>query len=254
MIAILAIFGLILGSFYNVCIYRISKKESIVFPPSHCPKCNHPLSPRDLIPVLSYILLKGRCRYCKDKISIRYPLVEIITALTMVLFYFKYGFTGSLLAYSILGSILIIISFIDIDKQIIPDVLVVIGIVVGLFASMLGFTVRLMDALLGLLLGGGILLIIGLASLLILKKEGMGGGDIKLMGMIGLFLGWKKTLLALVISIYLGGIISLFLILSKKKQLGQAIPFGPFISLGSLISLVWDVPILSWYLAYLIGA
>jgi len=253
MTAILATLGLILGSFYNVCIYRISKKESIVFPTSYCPKCNHPLKPKDLIPVLSYILLRGRCRYCKDKISIRYPLVEIITALTILLLYSKYGLTGRLLAYAILGSILIIISFIDIDKQIIPNILVIIGMVVGISTCSLGFTVSLADALLGLLLGGGTLLIIGLASLLILKKEGMGGGDIKLMGMIGFFLGWEKTLLALVISIYLGGIVSLLLILFKKKQLGQAIPFGPFISLGTLVALVWDMPILSWYFAYLIG-
>ena len=254
MAAVLTILGLILGSFYNVCIYRIGEKASIVFPPSYCPKCKHPLKPRDLIPVLSYILLRGRCRYCKEKISIRYPLVEIITSIIILLLYSKYGLTGRFLTYTILGSILIIISFIDIDKQIIPDILVVIGIGTGLFVCLLGFTVSLADALLGLLLGAGILLTIGLISLLILKKEGMGGGDIKLMGMIGLFLGWKKTLLAIVISIYLGGIVSLFLIVFKKKELGQAIPFGPFISLASLIALVWGTPIISWYSAYFIGA
>ncbi len=253
MAAILTIVGLILGSFYNVCIYRISKKESVVFPSSYCPECKHPLKPGDLIPVLSYISLKGRCRYCKDKIPIRYPLVEIITALAILLLYSKYGLTGRLLAYIILASILIIISFIDIDERIIPDILIIIGTVAGFFTSLLGFTVSLVDALLGLLLGGGILLVIGLASLLVLKKEGMGGGDIKLMGMIGLFLGWKMALLSLLLSIFLGGIISLFLLITNRKKLGEYIPFGPFISCGTMVALIWGKAILSWYTAYLLG-
>lgn len=245
---LLAVMGLILGSFYNVCIYRISREESIIFPSSHCPKCKHPLKPVDLIPVLSYILLGGRCRYCKDRISIRYPFVELITATAMLLLYYKYGFTGRFIAYVILSSILIIISFIDLDKQIIPDLLIIIGAVVAFLTCLLGWTVEFMDAILGLLLGGGILLIIGLVSLLVLKKEGMGGGDIKLMGMIGTFIGWKLTLLSLLFSIYLGGIASIFLLLFNKKQIGQTIPFGPFIACGTIVAIIWGIPILQWYL------
>ena len=253
MILIITVMGLVLGSFYNVCIYRIGRGESIVFPPSHCPHCGHKLKPKDLIPVLSYVLLKGRCRYCRDRISFRYPLVEIITALGILLLYSKYGITLKFLAYVFLVSILIITAFIDLDSQIIPNSLTAVGAVGGICFSSLGFTVSPVDAVLGLSAGGGTLLIIAVISLLILKKEGMGGGDIKLMGMIGLFLGWKMTLLALLFAVYSGGIISLFLLIFKKKKMGQAIPFGPFIGLGTVIALIWGMPVLSWYMTYLIG-
>lgn len=242
-----------LGSFYNVCIYRISRGESVVFPSSHCPKCNHQLKPGDLIPILSYILLRGRCRYCKERISPRYPMVELITALTVLLLYLRYNLTERFLSYVILASILIITSFIDFDIQIIPNTLVAIGTVVGIIVSFLGWTVSLTDAVLGLLVGGGFLFIIGLMSLLIFHKEGMGGGDIKLMGMIGLFLGWKMTFLALLFAIYIGGIISAFLLFLNKKKLGQFIPFGPFIGLGTLAALMWGIPIWNWYMIHFIG-
>lgn len=248
MILVIIVFlSALLGSFYNVCIHRIGKGESIVFPSSHCPRCKHPLSPIDLVPLFSYIFLLGRCRYCKGYISIRYPVVEAITILSGILLYHKYGITWQFVSYFSFIGILIIISFIDIQHQIIPNQLVIICLILGVLLSLTNITIHYRDAILGLIVGSGSLLLISMTVLLIIGKEGMGGGDVKLLGVIGLFLGWKLTLLTLLLSIYLGGIFSILLLLLKIKRRGEYIPFGPFISLAGVISLLWGNDIIQWY-------
>ncbi|HCS75559.1 MAG TPA: prepilin peptidase [Clostridiales bacterium] len=240
--------GMMLGSFFNVCIYRIPRAESIVFPPSHCTSCGTRLKWLDLFPLFSWLFLRGRCRSCKSKISIQYPLVELITGLLYMLLYLKFGFSDSFLTYLILASILIITTAIDIEHQIIPDELVFIGIIAGVVLVLTGLSVHWKDALIGLLVGGGTFLAVALLSEWILKKEGMGGGDIKLMGMIGLFLGWKLTVLSILLSIYAGGLIGGLLLILKIKKRGDAIPYGPFIAVGTIISIFFGNELITWYL------
>ncbi|HZJ57329.1 MAG TPA: prepilin peptidase [Clostridia bacterium] len=243
-IAILSVF---LGSFYNVCIHRILREESVIYPPSHCPDCGHSLGPLDLVPVFSYVFLMGRCRYCKARISPRYPLVEVLTSITYLLLYKVFGLSWSLVAYSFFLGVLIIITFIDIEYQIIPNSLILLGLIFGILFGAINITTGIVDALLGLVIGFGSLLVIAILAKVFIGKEGMGGGDIKLLGVIGLFLGWKLTLLTLILSIYIGGVFSILLLLLKIKKRGEYIPFGPFISLAGLIALLWGNSIIQWY-------
>ncbi|HBY56434.1 MAG TPA: prepilin peptidase [Candidatus Atribacteria bacterium] len=244
------ILGLIVGSFNNVCIYRIPKNESIIFPASYCPKCSSPIKPVDNIPLLSYILLKGRCRNCKSKISIQYPIVELLTGLIYLIIYLIYGLSIQTLIYIILSSALIIIAFIDLQEQIVPDVISLPGIVIGFIISFFVPYISFINSALGVLVGGGIILIIGLSGSAIFKKEAMGGGDVKLAAMIGAFLGWRYIILSLFLGFFLGALAGIFLILSKIKRREDMIPFGPFIVLGSFITLLWGEKIISWYLGF----
>jgi leader peptidase (prepilin peptidase)/N-methyltransferase len=250
---IILILGLLLGSFFNVCIYRIPRDQSIVFPPSHCTSCNHSLAWIDLFPVLSYIFLGGRCRYCKTRISSQYPVVELLTAGVFLIIYNHFGLGWTFVQYCILFSILIIVAFIDQEHQIIPDLLVIIGIVTGAIFIVAGISVSWWDGLIGMLVGGGIFWIIAVLSEAILKKEGMGGGDIKLMAMIGLTLGWKYTLLSILLSIYTGGIIGSILLYLRKKKRGDHIAFGPFIAIGSFIAAIYGKQLLYWYGSLFLG-
>jgi len=228
------IIGLIMGSFSNVCIYRIPRNESIIHPGSHCPQCSKPIPFYDNIPIISYILLRGKCRYCGQPIPIQYPLVELATGLFYLALYLFYG-------------ILIIISFIDLKERIIPDVLSLPFIAVGFILS---FFIRILspvDSLLGILAGGGSLLIIAIVGSKLFKKEAMGGGDIKLAAMIGAFLGWKLTLLALFLGFFLGSIIGVVVLVTSKNK-SDVLPFGPFIALGTFISIFWGQAIIHWYL------
>jgi len=249
-IVILSLLGLIVGSFSNVCIYRIPRNESIIFPASHCPKCSTIIRPFDNIPLLSYILLKGRCRHCKSKISIRYPVVEFLTGLTYLIIYLVYGLTIQTLVYIILSSALIIIAFIDLNQQIIPDVISLPGIVIGFVISFFVPYISFINSALGVVIGGGIILIIGLAGSVIFKKEAMGGGDVKLAAMIGAFLGWRYIIISLFLGFFLGALAGIILIMSKIKKREDVIPFGPFIVLGSFITLFWGEKIISWYLGF----
>ena len=242
------ILGLIVGSFSNVCIYRIPRNESIIFPASHCPKCHSPIKPADNIPLLSYILLKGRCRNCKSKISIQYPIVELLTGLIYLIIYLVYGLSIQSLIYIILSSALVIISFIDLNEQIVPDVISLPGIVIGFIISFFVPYISFINSALGILVGGGIILIIGLAGSAIFKKEAMGGGDVKLAAMVGAFLGWKYIIISLFLGFFIGALAGILLILSKIKSREDDIPFGPFIVLGSFITLLWGEKIISWYI------
>ena len=249
-VVLIFILGLIVGSFSNVCVYRIPRNESIVYPASHCPKCHTTIKPIDNIPLLSYILLKGRCRNCKSKISIRYPVVEFLTGFIYLQIYLVYGLSIQTLIYVILASSLIIISFIDLKEQIVPDVISLPGIVLGFIISFFVPYISFINSGLGILVGGGIILIIGLAGSVIFKKEAMGGGDVKLAAMIGAFLGWRYIIISLFLGFFLGAIVGIVLILSKIKSREDVVAFGPFIVLGSLITLLCGEKILSWYLGF----
>lgn len=244
------ILGLIVGSFSNVCIYRIPRNESIVYPASHCPKCHSKIKPVDNIPLLSYILLKGRCRNCKSKISIQYPIVELLTGLIYLIIYLTYGLSVQTLVYIILSSALIIIAFIDLNEQIVPDVISLPGIVIGFILSFFVPYISFINSALGVVVGGGIILVIGMAGSVIFKKEAMGGGDVKLAAMIGAFLGWRYIIISLFLGFFLGAVAGIILILSKIKSREDVVPFGPFIVLGSFITLLWGEQIISWYVGF----
>jgi len=249
-ISIILILGLIIGSFSNVCIYRIPKNESIVFPASHCPNCHTPIKAIDNVPILSFLLLKGKCRKCGEKISIRYPVVEFLTGAIYLLIFLIYGRSYQTLIYALLSSALIIISFIDLDVQIIPDEISLPGIVIGLALSFIVPYISYLNSLLGIIAGGGIIFLIALAGLAIFKKEAMGGGDVKLSAMIGAFIGWKYIIVSLFIGFFIGAIAGILLILLKIRNRDDLVPFGPFIVLGSFITLLWGKNILSWYLGF----
>jgi len=249
-IVVLSLLGLIVGSFSNVCIYRIPRNESIIYPASHCPKCCSNILPKDNIPILSYILLKGRCRNCKSKISIQYPVVEFLSGFIYLIVYLIYGLSIQTLIYIILSSALIIIAFIDLNEQIIPDVISLPGIVIGFILSFFVPYISFVNSALGVVVGGGIILIIGLGGSMIYKKEAMGGGDVKLAAMIGAFLGWRYIIISLFLGFFLGALIGIILIVTKIKKREDVIPFGPFIILGSFITLLWGKQIISWYLRF----
>lgn len=240
--------GLVFGSFFNVCIYRIPRQESIIVPPSRCNSCGHRLGVKDLFPVFSYIFLRGRCRYCGSQIGLKDTASELAVGILFVLAYIKFGISWKLLSNLVLLSILYIAALIDLKHQIIPDGLVATGLVFAVVFILSDITVLWLDGLIGLGVGGGFFLAIAFLSELLLKKEGMGGGDIKLMAMIGAFLGWKLTVLALLLSVYAGGIIGGVLILTGIKKRSDRIPFGPFIALGTAMAVFFGSNIIEWYL------
>ncbi|MCM8818971.1 MAG: prepilin peptidase [Candidatus Omnitrophica bacterium] len=241
---VIFILGLIFGSFANVCIYRLPKGKSIIYPSSFCPNCNKPIKWYDNIPLLSYIILKGKCRYCKSKISFRYFIVELLTGLLFFIIYKKFGLSYLNFVFDIFVLSLIIVSFIDIDTFLISDVIVIPGIFLGLFFSFLFPKIHNMERLnsflysfIGAIVGGGVLIFLAIIGKLLFKKEAMGGGDVKLLAMIGAFLGWKPILLTLFFASVIGVLISLILIMMKKKKVDDYIPFGPYLAIGAIISI-----------------
>jgi len=240
-------FGLIIGSFLNVCISRIPRRESIVFPSSRCEACNTYLKPFDLVPVASFLLLRGKCRYCGCKLSWRYPVIEIFTGVLFMLVYQVISMNMSLIPNLFLVSLLVIISFIDIDHYRIPDPLIISGLGAGIaFQIFIPFQ-PLINSLIGFITGGGILFLIA-----VLSRGGMGGGDIKLGALIGLFLGWKLMFLSLFIAAFLASAAGIYLMIIKKKSRKDAVPFGPFLSLGAFISLLWGNHLILGYIKYFI--
>jgi leader peptidase (prepilin peptidase)/N-methyltransferase len=235
------IFGAAIGSFLNVCIFRLPAETSIVKPRSQCPYCQHPIRNCDNIPLISFIVLRGKCRDCGGKISWRYPLVELITAVLALLLFLKFGLTLSFLVFFIFTAVLIVITFIDLDHQIIPDILTLPGIPIFCLAAIFLVKIPWMEALIGLLIGGGILFTIAFVYELISKREGMGGGDIKLLAMIGAFLGWKSLIFILLFSSFSGAIIGITAMIIKKQDMKYAIPFGPFLSAAAVAYPFWGV-------------
>jgi leader peptidase (prepilin peptidase) / N-methyltransferase len=238
------ILGITIGSFLNVCIYRIPIEKSIVFPPSHCTNCEHNLKPIDLIPILSYIFIGGKCRYCKKKISPRYPIIEAVNGILYLLVYFKFGLTIITLKYCILVSILIVIGMIDYDTQFVYRSTTVFGgIMAGLFIIIQAIVYK--SGTVDLLLGG----VIGFAiiGLIVFLTKGMGEGDIEIAAICGLFLGIKGILLGLFLAIVIGGLVGIIILALKLKKAKEKIAFGPFIAIGSMISMLWGVEILKSY-------
>ena len=243
------IFGLCAGSFMNVCIYRLPTSKSIINPArSICPDCGNIIRFYDNIPVLSYLWLKRKCRYCNSPIAFRYLLVELIGGFFALCIYFKFGITIEAFVYYVLITSLLVITFIDIDHQIIPDVITLPGIPIFFFASFALTAITYKDSLLGILAGGGSLLLIAVIYNLITKKEGMGGGDIKLLAMLGAALGWKGVLFTIFVASAIGTIVGIILMLRTQKGLKLAVPFGPFLSMGAIIYIFFGAGIINWYL------
>ncbi len=241
--------GAILGSFLNVIIYRLPRGESIVRPPSACPECGRRITPRDNVPIVSYLILRGRCRHCKAVISSRYPVVELLAGLVPVLLLWRYGLGREALVLCVLSYVLIVVSFIDLDLRIIPDRVTLPGIAVGLIlAPYLGLT-TFGGSLLGAVVGGGALYLIAIAGTAAFGKESMGGGDIKLAAMLGAFLGWQAVLLLLFVAFLSGAVAGVILLAVRGKDCEHAIPFGPFIAFGTLLAVVWGDALLAWYAA-----
>lgn len=238
------ILGVTIGSFLNVCIYRIPIGKSIAFPPSHCTNCEHNLNPVDLIPILSYIFIGGKCRYCKKKISLRYPIIEAVNGILYLLVYFKFGLSIITLKYCILVSILIVIGMIDYDTQFVfTSTTFFGGIVAVIFIIFQAIVYK--SGTVDLLLGG----VIGFAiiGLIVFLTKGMGEGDIEIAAICGLFLGIKGILLGLFLAIVIGGLVGIIILALKLKKAKEKIAFGPFIAIGSLISMLWCVEILNSY-------
>ncbi|MFO0754706.1 MAG: prepilin peptidase [Thermodesulfovibrionales bacterium] len=252
------LFGLVVGSFLNVCIYRLPRDMSIISPPSACPRCSTPIRPWENIPLASYLFLRGRCRTCGERISPRYPLVELGNGLLYWAVLAAFGAGWHLPFLFALVSALVVITFIDLDFQIIPDRITLPGIVIGLIgASFLlpdpfgrtspaltdpALIVGFRNSLIGLLAGGGLFYFIAVAS-----RGGMGGGDIKMMAMVGAFMGWKSILLTTFIGSLTGSAVGIFLMLFRGKGRKAKIPFGPFLAFGSLVSLFFGGIIIRWY-------
>lgn len=251
--------GLVFGSFFNVVICRVPEKKSIIKPRSACPSCGSVLLPKDLIPVLSFLFQKGKCRYCKCPISLQYPIVELAAGLMFIAIYLKYGISPEFFFLCYLMSILLIVFFIDLKHMIIPNGLVLAGIAGGLvfFAIRFFYTDTIIvgeqwySPLLGMAAVSGFLLLIAVIGMVIYGQDAMGMGDVKIFVPIALFLGFKLSVLALLITIFSGGLTGLFLILTKLKKRKSQIPFGPFIVIGTFISLMFGNNIIEWYLGKL---
>ena len=253
------IFGLLFGSFLNVCIYRLPREESIAFPPSHCTNCSTPIKYYQNIPVISYLFLGGKCGSCGETISAIYPVVEIITAVLVTLLFYKYGITLETFIYVLLTLSLIVISFIDLEHFIIPNVITFPGIAIGLLYNFLitdwGLLFKILpkidlgnifyivpripalNSLFGIIVGGGTLLLIAYTYKLIRKREGMGMGDVKLLAMLGAFLGVNGVFFIILVSSLVGSVIGIAIILLQKGNMKLALPYGPFISLAAIIFL-----------------
>jgi leader peptidase (prepilin peptidase) / N-methyltransferase len=250
------ILGAVVGSFLNVCIRRLPKEESVIKPSSHCPHCKKPLSWYDNIPLLSYLLLRGRCRYCSQKISVQYFLVEFVCALLFLSFYVHFGgFNLLFLTYVLLGSGLIISTFIDINERIIPDEITIYGIGIGFIISIIYPRLHNAEFWLdsglssfsGILTGAGTIYLIGLVGNIIFKKESMGAGDVKLLAMIGAFLGWQSALLIFFIAPVFGALAG---IIVKWKTGEDKIPYGPFLSLATFIVILFGDRIIDFIVPY----
>ncbi|MHB1125381.1 MAG: prepilin peptidase [Bacillota bacterium] len=236
--------GLVAGSFLNVCIYRLPRGESIIFPPSHCPHCEGQLGPGDLVPVVSFFLLWGKCRQCHAAISWRYPLIELFTGVAFLLVYIRLGGQPGFVGGLVLAGVLIVATFTDLEHYIIPNALVLFSLVAGLLANLIFHVMPWSQVFWGFMAGGLPLYLVALLS-----RGGMGGGDIKLAAVAGIFLGWQGILTALFLAVIAAGLVGGILLLVKKKGRKDPIPFGPFIALGSLVSLLWGAEVLDWYFA-----
>lgn len=243
---LLFVFGTVIGSFLNVCVHRIPRDKSIIFPSSCCPKCGKRLKPYELIPIISYAVQKGRCRGCRKTISIRYPVVEFLGGMLPVLLLFKFPLGVNFFIVTALLYLMVVVTFIDMEFMIIPDSLILVGLLLGGLYTIFVWRSPI-QPLLGMVTGSGLLF-----SIAFLWKGGMGEGDVKYMGVLGIYLGFKLTILSLFLSFLLGAVIGIVLILSGKKGRRDMIPFGPFLSAAAFISILWGEGISNWYLDFLV--
>lgn len=244
---IIFILGVVIGVYINVCIAQIPRGESDVIPPSHFLKRNQSFTLIDSIPVIQYIHPKSKWRKENPKMLPRYPFVELLTGILLVLTYHQYGFTVQGVVIAFFVCLLVIITFIDLDHMIIPNSLNGIIGITGLLFMLLGWTVSIKQGVWGFVIGGGVLLLLGYLSLWILKKEGMGGGDIKLVAVSGFYLGVDRMIMALILTGYIAGIVLAILLIMKKLNRNQYIPFGPFLSAGMLVSILFYENIMEFY-------
>ena len=264
------VMGLVIGSFLNVCIYRLPRKESIVVPGSHCPHCGKGIRPYDNIPVLSYLLLMGRCRFCRQPISLQYPIVELLAGLAFYASYAAWGMTPPAFVNSIFLSVIIVLIFTDYNHQILPNVLTLPGIAAGVILSPYQEVAYFKDAIsynlaslistdnpdawlpwigsiTGALIGGGFLFLVAMAYQALRKRQGLGMGDVKMMAMVGAFAGWRLALLTIFVGSLLGGIVGIFLVIFGGRTLQSKLAFGTFLGAAAAIALFCGVAILQWY-------
>ncbi len=239
--------GLCIGSFLNVCIYRIPESKSIVTPPSSCPSCGYRIRYYDNIPIASYLFLRGKCRQCHARISLRYPMVELLTGLFALWVFFRLGLSLQALVYFAFIATLLVITFIDIDHRIIPDVISLPGIPVFFLASFAVPSLTYKESLMGILLGGGILYAVAWTYLFLTKREGMGGGDIKLLAMMGGLIGWKGVFFTIFVSSAIGTVTGLAIMIATRKNMKLAVPFGPFLAMGAVIYIFFGQEMILWY-------
>ncbi len=245
------LFGLCVGSFLNVCIYRLPLSRSVVHPRSACPHCGRTIRAYDNIPCLSWLILRGRCRDCGTSISARYPLVELISGAFAVMTVARFGFGWHGLIVYLLVAALLVVTFIDLDHRIIPDVITLPGIPVGLAASFGLTDLTPLDSLLGILAGGGSLFLVAWGYQLLTKRDGMGGGDIKLLAMIGAFIGWQGVLMTIFVASFTGTLAGVALILRRGGDMKLAVPFGPFLAVGAVAYLFIGPGLIAWYLRWI---
>ena len=242
------LYGLVIGSFLNVVIYRIPRPVKFFGQRSACPGCNTQLKWYHNIPVMSWLVLRGRCGFCRQPISMRYPLVELLNAALYLMLAWRFGFTWEFAAFAVLGSMLIAIFFIDLDFQIIPDVISLPGIVIGLAFALAPGGITILDSITGVLVGGGSLWLIAILGDWLFKKDSMGGGDIKMAGMLGAFLGWQKILFIFMASAVIGLVVSIALMaFSAKLRQERVVPFGPFLAMAALLAIMYGDRLINLY-------
>jgi len=237
------------GSFLNVCIYRLPRRESLAWPGSHCTSCTRSLAWYENIPIVSWVVLRGRCRTCRAPISWMYPIVEVTTALVFVIGYLLYGLTPLAAVRVLFACALIVLFVTDLQHKILPNVITVPGIAIG-FACSLFVPPGWRDSLIGIVAGGGVLFALAEAYYRVRGQEGLGMGDVKLLGMIGAFLGWKLVLLTLVLASFAGSLAGGVMIASGRGSMKYALPFGTFLAVGALVAAIWGMPIVDWYLGF----
>ena len=267
-----AVLGLVIGSFLNVCIYRIPLRKSVIFPRSSCTRCDKQIPFYDNIPVLSWILLRGKCRFCSAPISFQYPFVELLTGAAFLACGLQWNFASPTYVNTLFLSVTIILIFTDFHHRILPNVLTLPGIVVGILLSPFQDpAVYMKDPLsvaianlfehptpltilpwtgsvMGAVIGGGILLVIGVGYQKLRKRQGLGMGDVKMMAMVGAFLGWPLTFLTIFAGSFLGLLVGIYLIVFRKQGLQAKLPFGVFLGIGSALALFYGLAFLEWYL------
>jgi len=244
-----ALAGLVVGSFLNVCIHRIPRRESLVWPASHCTACNRPLAWFENVPIVSWLLLRGRCRTCSVRISSMYLIVELTTAVVFAGGVAVYGLSSLLMVRLAFASALVVLFAIDLQHQILPNVITLPGVVAG-FAASWFLPPGWLSSLIGAIAGGGILLAIAEAYYRVRGQEGLGMGDVKMLAMIGAFLGWPLMILTLVLASFAGSLVGVALLASRRGGMQAALPFGTFLALGALVAAVAGEPMLAWYLSF----